>query len=74
MKVEDRTGAGDSFIGSLLYQLSFNNIKLEDLIAWNKEKIKGLLKFSNGVAALTVSKKGAMAALPTRAEVEDFIY
>ncbi|GIM30443.1 fructokinase [Clostridium polyendosporum] len=73
VKVEDTTGAGDSFIGSLLYQLSFNDIKLEELIELDKEKIKDLLKFSNGVAALTVSKKGAMAALPAREEVEDFI-
>ncbi|GIM30556.1 fructokinase [Clostridium polyendosporum] len=73
VKVEDTTGAGDSFIGSLLYQLSANSIKIEDLNRLDKEKIKELLKFSNGVAALTVSKKGAMAALPTRGEVEDFI-
>lgn len=73
VKVEDTTGAGDSFIGSLLYQLSVNNIKLENLIGSDKERIKELLKFSNGVAALTVSRKGAMAALPTKAEVEDFI-
>jgi fructokinase len=74
VKVEDTTGAGDSFIGSLLYQLSSNKVKLEDLVTLDKRKIKDLLRFSNGVAALTVSKKGAIAALPTRVEVEEFIY
>ncbi|MEG1287411.1 MAG: carbohydrate kinase [Clostridium sp.] len=73
VKVEDTTGAGDSFIGALLYQISKNELTLQQLVDLEEEKIKDMLIFCNAAAALTVSKKGAIGALPTREEVEKMI-
>lgn len=73
VKVEDTTGAGDSFIGALLYQISKNELTLQQLVDLEDEKIKDMLIFCNAAAALTVSKKGAIGALPTREEVEKMI-
>lgn len=67
--VQDTTGAGDSFIGSFLYQVADSNYDLEQLVNLESERIKEILTFSNAAAALTVCKKGAIGALPTKGEV-----
>lgn len=60
--VADTTGAGDSFIGSFLYQLADADILPEQLERISKEKMKQYLEFSARYAALTVGKKGAVMA------------
>lgn len=60
VNVIDTTGAGDSFIGSLLYQLTRDNIT--DLSTLTAENLENYLKFSAKYASLTVSKKGAVMA------------
>lgn len=69
VKAKDTTGAGDSFIGSFLYQVAEGNNTLESLVNLKEEKVKEILTFSNATAALTVCKKGAIGALPTKEEV-----
>ncbi len=69
VKVEDTTGAGDSYIGSLLYQVAQTVDTLEAFIQLDEEKVMDMMTFSAATAALTVSKKGAIAALPTKEDV-----
>lgn len=69
VNAQDTTGAGDSFIGSLLYQVAQGEYSLEELVNLPAEKIEEILIFSNATAALTVCKKGAIGALPTKEEV-----
>ena len=71
MKVDaiETTGAGDSFIGSLLYQVAEGEYSLEELVTLSEEKVQEILTFSNATAALTVCKKGAIGALPLKEEV-----
>lgn len=66
---QDTTGAGDSFIGSLLYQIAQGDYSLEQLVNLDDKKVEEILTFSNATAALTVCKKGAIGALPTKGEV-----
>ena len=66
---QDTTGAGDSFIGSLLYQVAESEYSLEQLVDLSEEKVQEILTFSNATAALTVCKKGAIGALPLKEEV-----
>lgn len=73
VEAQDTTGAGDSFIGSFLYQVAEGNYTLEQLINLENEKIEEILTFSNATAALTVCKKGAIGALPNKGEVLDLI-
>lgn len=73
VKAQDTTGAGDSFIGSLLYSIAKEEYSLKALVNLKEEKIREILKFSNGTAALTVCKKGAIGALPTKEEVLDLV-
>lgn len=69
VKAQDTTGAGDSFIGSFLYQVAELDGSLDSLVNLSSEKIREMLRFSNATAALTVSKKGAIGALPNKDDV-----
>ncbi len=66
----DTTGAGDAFVGSVLYKLTAGNLSLE---AITKETALDLLTFANRVAAITTTKKGAIDSLPTLDEVSNFL-
>lgn len=66
----DTTGAGDSFCGSLLYQL----LKEEDFRRIPAEKIPGILKFCNAAGALATTKYAAIPSLPTEEEVQLLIH
>ncbi|WLR54673.1 PfkB family carbohydrate kinase [Mesobacillus subterraneus] len=61
--VKDTTGAGDSFIGAILYSL----------IEAKEKDIAGILNFANVVGALTTTREGAITALPRYEEVETFL-
>ncbi|WP_069803115.1 ribokinase [Thermogemmatispora onikobensis] len=54
----DPTGAGDAFCGALAARLSMD-APLEEALRW-----------ANAAGAITVTRKGALPSLPTRAEVE----
>ena len=69
VSAQDTTGAGDSFIGSLLYQVAEGEYSLEELVTLSEEKVQEILTFSNATAALPVCKKGAIGALPLKEEV-----
>ncbi|WP_191013806.1 carbohydrate kinase family protein [Treponema zioleckii] len=64
----DTTGAGDSFNGGLLYKLT----RRAEPLKFNKSNLEDDLSFANTVAAICVSRRGAIPALPTLSEVENF--
>ncbi len=66
--VVDTTGAGDGFVAGLLAGL------LERERAWERvPDLEAVLRFANAVGALTTTRRGAIPALPTRAQVEALI-
>jgi fructokinase len=67
--VEDTTGAGDAFIGALLFKIAKLDINKVELVKYIPE----ILKFANAVAALTTTKKGAMNAIPSIDEVNQLL-
>ncbi|MCY9660022.1 PfkB family carbohydrate kinase [Paenibacillus chondroitinus] len=70
IKAIDTTGAGDSFIGALLFQLSR---ELNDPVRITKKRMHEILVFANAAAALTTTRNGAIPALPTNDEVAHFM-
>lgn len=68
VKVVDTTGAGDSFTGGMLYRLT----RRENPLAFTKENLEADLNFANTVASICVTRRGAIPALPTLKEVENF--
>lgn len=64
---KDSTGAGDAFVGGILYKISI--IEDRDL---NMEEWKEIVTFGNKVGALTCEKYGAIPAIPTKEEVDSY--
>ena len=67
----DTTGAGDAFIGCLLYEIS-NLSNLESLYN-DKETLLKMVATANKAGAITTTKFGAIEALPTRNQLEKMI-
>ncbi|RDY28977.1 carbohydrate kinase [Romboutsia weinsteinii] len=70
VKAIDTTGAGDSFIGSFLYQLGRKNINLSNIEDIDEKTLEGIIAFSNKYAADTTTKKGAISAMCTLKDLE----
>lgn len=62
---EDTTGAGDTFIGSFLYQLTAKDLTIDKLDHLDRNEIEQILSFSNAAAAHIVTKKGVIPSLPS---------
>lgn len=60
--VTDTTGAGDSFIGSFLYQLTRDGVAADGLDKLAEAQLTDYLAFSAQYASLTVQHKGAVMA------------
>jgi fructokinase len=69
VKVEDTTGAGDSFLAGFLHQLCQRGIQAlsDPTVAYQ------MVLYASAVGALTTTRMGAIAAQPTPAEVSAFI-
>ncbi|XP_054801444.1 probable fructokinase-7 [Prosopis cineraria] len=68
VKAVDTTGAGDSFVGGLLYSVASDLSIFQD-----EKKLRKALYFANVCGALTVTQKGAIPALPTKEDVLQFM-
>ncbi|OOM16722.1 carbohydrate kinase family protein [Clostridium saccharobutylicum] len=66
IKQVDSTGAGDSFVGAVLKQVS----EFEDKKNISMEQWKEIVAFANKVGAITCTNYGAIASMPTLSEVQ----
>lgn len=66
----DTTGAGDGFTAGILYGL----LQRGGLSGLGAGELHRLGRFANAVGALTCRIKGAIPALPTLAQVEEFLH
>ncbi len=66
--VIETTGAGDTFCGSVLNFVLENG--LDDL---TDAQLEAMLRFANTAAYIVTTKKGAIRAMPERAQVEELI-
>ncbi|MHB1629206.1 MAG: carbohydrate kinase family protein [Bacilli bacterium] len=67
----DTTGAGDAFIGALLFRLCSDPVRLEGLHRRSAEEWAADLHFANHASAISVTRQGAMTGMPTLAEVRE---
>jgi fructokinase len=66
--VVDTTGAGDAFLGAILYHLSGRNAA--DLERLDRGELERMIDFANAAGALTTTQKGAIPALPGLEQVQ----
>ncbi|MFM7424437.1 MAG: carbohydrate kinase family protein [Elainella sp.] len=70
VEVEDTNGAGDSFVAGFVHQLCRQGLALMEDASTAREAVV----YASAVAALTTTRAGALAAQPSSAEVEAFLY
>ncbi|WP_233879767.1 aminoimidazole riboside kinase [Virgibacillus halodenitrificans] len=70
VKAIDTTGAGDAFVSGVLYSV---DQYASDLHALTLEEASRIAEFASVSGGLAASTKGAMTALPTKAEVESYL-
>lgn len=64
----ETTGAGDIFCGCMLHYIIQHG--LEDL---TEENLRELLTFANAAASVITTRKGALAVMPSKEEVEELL-
>ncbi len=68
--VEDTTGAGDAFTAGFVHQLMRQGVAglADEVVA------RQMVTYASATGALTTTRQGAIAALPTANEIEVFLY
>lgn len=75
VRAVDTTAAGDAFVGGLLFRLAERGVNGTTFNAFvvDESAIEDALRFGAAVGALAVTRHGAFAAMPTRAEVQQLL-
>lgn len=68
VKTVDTTGAGDAFLGGILYNIIENEIVLSQLTV---SDIEVFVDFANALGSIVTTKRGAIPAMPTFSEIEN---
>lgn len=69
----DATGAGDAFVAALLYACLAAPDLLDDASDAGRERLSAAASRAAAFAALTTTKRGGVAAMPSLAELERFL-
>ncbi|KAJ8625382.1 hypothetical protein MRB53_033912 [Persea americana] len=68
VKTVDTTGAGDAFVGAILFSLA-----RDSSIFQNEAKLRNALTFANACGAICTTKKGAIPALPNNEMAHELV-
>ena len=68
--IADTNGAGDTFWGAFLYQVAKSRKQPEELTL---KELEEFARYANVAASLTCTRSGAIPAMPTAAEVDEFL-
>jgi fructokinase len=70
----DTTAAGDAFVGGFLTCLAEQNVRSTGLATFSaSDALRAALRFAAACGAVAVTRHGAFAAMPTRADVANFL-
>lgn len=69
LPVVDTTGAGDAFMGGILFGVLESGVGLEELA--KAPRLEMLADFANATGALATTKPGGILSMPLRAHVEE---
>ncbi len=70
-QIVDTTGAGDAFWGGFLSRLLIKGADRAEL--FTRECLEDAMEYGNVGGSLCIQSKGAIASLPTRAEIEGYL-
>jgi fructokinase len=61
----DTTGAGDCFMGAVLYKI----IRRKGIADFKYDELLEILEFANAAGAVSISRRGGVASMPSFAEI-----
>ncbi|MEC2707339.1 carbohydrate kinase [Bacillus thuringiensis] len=64
----DTTGAGDAFVGAMLYQIA----QSEHTLSYHFKDLTAFISFANKVGAITCTNYGAIASLPSLTDIKAY--
>lgn len=67
VKTVDTTGAGDAFVGAILWQL--RNRSRREIESLGDKELRQIVDFANAAGSLTTTKSGAIPAIPTMEQI-----
>lgn len=67
VKTVDTTGAGDAFMGAILYKLAGKTV--EQIGFMPPHELEEIVRFANAAGSLTTTRSGAIPAMPTMDEI-----
>lgn len=70
VKTVDTTGAGDAFLGGMLYKIAERGNGLAGLTA---SELEEFVDFANATGSMATTKRGAIPAMPSISEIQDCI-
>lgn len=73
VEVVETTGAGDGFMAAMIVRLLSEREKHGSLARIDEATMRAAIDFANAVGALVCTRRGAIPALPTLAQVERFM-
>ena len=71
VKAVDTTGAGDAYIGSLLWYLKSIGVTVKDLPELTEAELSEGAAFANKYCAVTITKPGAIPSYPSLQEFKN---
>lgn len=74
VRAVDTTGAGDGFVAGLLKGLFECAPDGVPLIPDDEDRLRAICRYANAVGALTTTRRGAIPALPTARQVDQFMH
>jgi fructokinase len=70
VKTVDTTGAGDAFLGGMLYKIAERGNGLSGL---KTSELEEFVDFANATGSMATTKRGAIPAMPSISEIQDCI-
>lgn len=69
VRVVDTTGAGDSFVSALLFQIARNEVSVNE---YTDDMVRSVIDFAERAGAIVVTKPGAIPSMPSFEQVKNF--
>jgi fructokinase len=70
VKTIDTTGAGDAFLGGILYCILKSEKKFSEITV---EDVDRYMRFANAAGSLVTTKKGAILSMPTLSQINELL-
>lgn len=73
VRVADTTGAGDAFVGGLLFMLTSRRSSRPDLANVSEQHLREVVAFANACGAICAARRGSLRSVPSLTDVAELV-